>query len=639
MFKGIAFFAPIWCALFLFIGASQAQNSTPFRKIIKVKQTFQNAPGCVAADDFNRDGATDLVVANSFLAFTGSANIYSLDKDLKNIGKESVPSHLRTSSLNYSAVELAHMNKDRLIDIITGGADSGIVIHQHISPRSKTKKYTDPQPRFNTSKPTYLNPFQNKPVLGFRYLGMEAGQFNTSRDRNIDLAVCGEVPAFLMSVSRNIGVVVLYGDGRGGFLNQTQVYYDRCLGIKKVDFDGDGKDELVVLGERQGGRRIAILGEDTRGNFKIIDDISVSGNLLETSRISVGDLTFDGMPDVIVSGWDGKTSGYGNPSRFMIYQVTKFYGQLSLRSGIVTSYVLPIKYKNETIEGIISDDFDADGKADLTLLLGHEGQSVNGKILYYKGSGNKKSPLKSMVEIKLPGHVRSNISDHQLTKNKILIPIHPSSLFHSTRIAHRLNNKSKEDGLHQDDLADLVVPFASEKVGNSTVNFAYILPNLTKLAGPRDTGTTNRRFGVRMIGSATTTASGAIPHLSATGYPFVGNKKFGFTYSNIPNGKYMIGFLSTKYIGGTSLSRLFGGVWMPVFPLLTRGYILPLIPKSLGDTDGIVEQSMPVPTDKSMIGKGFYFFGMGFDQRKKNVLGAYNTQCAEIVVGAKRKYD
>lgn len=157
--------------------------------------------------------------------------------------------------------------------------------------------------------------------------------------------------------------------------------FDGGVFLAAGDFDGDGRDDILVSADRSGGPNVRIFSVQGSNpvlvsSFWGIDDISFRGG----TRISAGDINGDGFDDLVVAAgftggprvaiYDGRTVLSGSPTRL----VNDFFAyEPTLNNG---SYVAV-------------GDFDGDGFADVAFGAGPNGgprvKVASGKTLTEQG--------------------------------------------------------------------------------------------------------------------------------------------------------------------------------------------------------------------------------------------------------------
>jgi uncharacterized protein YfaP (DUF2135 family) len=226
---------------------------------------FDTGPGAVsvATGDFNRDGKVDLVTAN----IGGNSNTVSI---LLGNGDGTFEPHVDyTTGRGPRSVAVGDFNGDGKADLVT--ADSA---HNAVSIL------------LGNGDGTFGLPTQF--AAGRSPNSVVIGDFN--RDGNQDLAVT--------NISGTHGSVsILFGDGRGSF--QPHVDYPagiRCTDVKIGDFNGDGIEDLAVVGGASYGPSVLLGNSD--GTFGAP---TLFGAGYYETAIAVGDFNKDGIPDLVTA--------------------------------------------------------------------------------------------------------------------------------------------------------------------------------------------------------------------------------------------------------------------------------------------------------------------------------------------------
>ena len=220
--------------------------------------------------------------------------------------------------------------------------------------------------------------------------------------------IAAGVPGEVVEGDRSGAVQVLYG-GRGGIARRDDLWHQADDGVKGAaengdrfgaslaagDFDGDGRDDLVVgiPGEGVGGSAragaVQVLygsasGVSARDDLWHQDDAGIQGTVRTGDRfggsVAAGDFDGDGNDDLVV-GIPGE-----NPSgRRDAGAVQVLYGSasgLSARDNLWHQDSDGIKGGSERFDSfahaVVVGDFDADGADDLA--VGVAGEGIGGKL-------------------------------------------------------------------------------------------------------------------------------------------------------------------------------------------------------------------------------------------------------------------
>jgi hypothetical protein len=267
-------------------------------------------PICLAVADFNRDGFKDLAELNyrdqniQIFLNTGRGGF-------KNTGKLIKPGKI---PINLIAGDF---NED-------GSPDLAVSLRYH----KVAILFGNGRGRF---KDPVSIPVKGQPT------GLVVGDYN--HDGNIDVAVA-------LAGSGNVGVEILWGDGKGKF-EKSKVFKGggQPLTVANVDANNDGYMDLVTSSNSLHAMTMLMNNKDK--TFKTLRDFS-AGEF--PKFVAAEDFTGDGIVDLAVSNSTHDTVA------------------VTMGRGDGTFVYPPIKhFVDEYPQGLVTGDFDKDGRMDLAV--------------------------------------------------------------------------------------------------------------------------------------------------------------------------------------------------------------------------------------------------------------------------------
>ena len=265
----------------------------------------------LAVGDFNRDGIPDFAVANFY-----NANITVLLGDGAGGINSATPQQFSTGT-NPVSVAVGDFNADGIQDLAVANQGSNNVT---VLLGNQSGGFAEAQG----------SPFATGPGQGPSSLVV--GDFNG--DGVQDLAGSG-----------GAGVIVLLGNGTGGFTASSSTTTTVGPEIVAADFNGDGILDLAGSG---GAGVIVLLGNGTGGFTASSSTTPAMG-----SQIVVADFNGDGILDLAGVNFDHVTVLLGNGS-----------GKFTVNSG--SPYAVS-QYNSPLLTSLVAGDFNGDGFADLAV--------------------------------------------------------------------------------------------------------------------------------------------------------------------------------------------------------------------------------------------------------------------------------
>jgi hypothetical protein len=157
-----------------------------------------------------------------------------------------------------------------------------------------------------------------------------------------------------LALALKADVIVLANNGQGGFDNIGQYTATYPISIAAADLSGDGKPDLALLLASGGTTSVTTLINQGHGTFGPAFTCALGATTTSFRKLALADFNGDGFPDVAVTN--------GTNALFLTNQGNGSFGDL-------ISYPLA----NSPID-FTGTDFNGDGKADLVMKSGWDGQ-------------------------------------------------------------------------------------------------------------------------------------------------------------------------------------------------------------------------------------------------------------------------
>jgi hypothetical protein len=286
--------------------------------------------------DFNGDGILDIVTANNS---TSSVSVYFGRAD----GTFAAPIDTNTG-LPASDMALGDFNNDGKLDVAISN-NGGHTVQVLLGNGNGT-----------------FQPAETIQTDGSA-VSIAASDFNNDGKMDLAVGVAQSAP-FVNEVE------VLQGDGAGHFSLATVLStFSNGSFVKKVragDFDNDGKADLAVL--EQSGIDIEI----GNGNFTFSSSSTLAG--FQANDMTTGDLNQDGSTDILLSTFDGGSSGSVSTGTVLAVSIDAGNRGTTFRTVIASG---PFGSPSE----MIAADVNGDGINDI-VALDDDSTSANGVYVW-----------------------------------------------------------------------------------------------------------------------------------------------------------------------------------------------------------------------------------------------------------------
>jgi hypothetical protein len=294
-----------------------------------------NSPAALKTLDINQDGQTDLLVFNQY----GSPLLL--------LGQKDGPPRLFTSSLG----PLSGANPVG-VSLMELGGPAPIVAQNTFARRV----LLDPQGHWNI-KDQYNAGRNSAQIVG-------AAALDTDGDGTKEIVLLDRAGKSLLFLSLKDGVYRPNGSLSIGSINFE--------GFHVADFDGDGRDDLLVAGTD----KFAVLETGRKGlGLKTIATYESKRREARLSDVAVGDVNADGSPDVVFTDTAEQS-----------LEIATYTGEKELLPAITFKVFERKTFRNigDIIEprDMAIGDVDGDGRADIVLI-------VHDRVLVYRQDPGK----------------------------------------------------------------------------------------------------------------------------------------------------------------------------------------------------------------------------------------------------------
>jgi len=274
-------------------------------------------PVAVEIRDFNNDGRPDLALINS-----NTRNLMVLN----NAGQGAFePAASINVGVNATGLVSADFNNDGNLDIVVRGQSAGLTLYLGAGGLGFTQSATG---------------------IGGNITNVFFTDGDFNGDGNRDLAIFDDLQS---QSSGSVNIVILHGNGQGGFGQPTNVkIQERLSFLKAEDFNLDGRDDLIYA-HQLGGNTLFVVLSNPQGGFGAPTPYQVGS---VTRWVVTTDINGDGKRDLISSSFDTGT-------------ISLMLGDGD--GGFSQQAPLPVF---DAPSLIAAGDFDQDGRIDLAIPRG-----------------------------------------------------------------------------------------------------------------------------------------------------------------------------------------------------------------------------------------------------------------------------
>lgn len=283
-------------------------------------------PSWLAAQDFDMDGAVDLVIVNheeSVITLLRGSDAATFDRRSRSTIAIATQPHSHM-------IKIADIDGDGIADIVADSRDKlGIFILR------------------GDGEDGFDSPGHGVDVGGTPYLGFVIADFNS--DGKPDIA----------TPNRNeVGVLLNRSSEDPAFDKATSIPFRSAFAVGAADLDGDETIDLIAASVSETPGVVAFAGDGAGGFERLITADMAQGAKL----IATGDVNADGIADAVITSWNSEAVLLVGDSQ------EPYFIQLSLQ-GIQNAW------------GLALADFDSDGRDEIVV-----GDASSHRVHVYKFS-------------------------------------------------------------------------------------------------------------------------------------------------------------------------------------------------------------------------------------------------------------
>lgn len=515
--------------------------------------------------DMDMDGFKDVLFGGIFFLEKGGIFSYmTLNEQLQRKGTYRFQSPSNNPTHVFPYILAADLNEDGMPDAIGIGRRGGIAVHlRAFVPKQKGSIH-----RVMGFQSRYFEPREMDPGavggVGFDVRFLRA--LDLDNDGHQDLLVAGDFMALEGRVNSS-GLLLLRGDGKGKFARPKSLLSGPVRHVEITDLDGDGRSELIVLGDK--GRVTKLTPRPLGGYLQekwLLTAISNAETLL------IRDVDQDGQKDFVIFANQEFEDSIG----YAVYE-----GLVDGRPGQAWTGFLHLGQGAGQVRSWLLEDLDADGYPDVGLLVADETGRMSLRIL----AGGRRGPWKKEKRIALPARLAVDFD------------------------LDGLGSLRFED-MDGDGARDLwITPVRAQKVGPLGI---LHLKNRRKMLP-----------SVQRLGTSTRTGQSVLPRISVGGgLPRIGNKKFMLRLADVPGS----GAPYWLWISHVRMDVPIMGMRVRVFPFKT----ILATSQGSGARGGLVRVPFRIPKVRSLVGESLFVQWVFPSKGAKNPLSLARSEALEL---------